>query len=308
MDKSISDNMALETFDDMDSSGYLNSEESDAQLDFGGLFSSKFTNIVPINSSNSGPAEIYTATRYGKRFVLKGLKEQYRNDPIYTLAMAKEFEIGLMLEHPNIRRTLSLETVEGLGKVIVLEYVDGCSLDELLEKGCMTVSSARHIAEQIAGALGYIHSKQIYHRDLKPSNILVMHHDNVVKLIDFSLSDSDQFIILKNPAGSKKYMAPELQNPAAKPTAVADIYSMGVVTGELASSVGDDLLAQAAEKCMNPNPDKRPQSMSQIKLPASSPSVMETVYNFLSSKTLTYVLGGICLLLVALIYYLQHNF
>ena len=306
MDKSISDNIVPDTTDNDDSSGYP--DVADSQLDFGGLFSSKFTNIMPIKSSHAGPAEIYTATRYGKRFVLKGLKEQYRNDPIYTLAMAKEFEIGLMLEHPNIRRTLSLETVEGLGKVIVLEYIDGCSLDELLEKGSLTVSSARYIAGQIADALGYIHSKQIYHRDLKPSNILVLHNENVVKLIDFNLSDSDQFIILKNPAGSKKYMAPELMNPEAKPTAVADIYSMGVVVGELASAVSDDLLAQAAEKCVNPDPNRRPQSISLIKLPASNPSLRETIYNFMASKTLTYVLSGICLLLTALIFYLKLNF
>ena len=122
-----------------ESSSYLGNIDADSQVDFSGLFSRQFSNVSPLYSSNHGPAEIYTATRYGKRYVLKGLKEQFRNDPIYELAFAKEFEIGISLEHPNIRRTISLENVEGVGKVIVLEYVDGCSLETLISNRDLTV-------------------------------------------------------------------------------------------------------------------------------------------------------------------------
>lgn len=305
MDKNTSNN--INQPDINESSSYLGSLAPDAQLDFSRLFSRQFSNIMPLYSSNHGPAEIYTATRYGKRSVLKGLKEQFREDPIYALALAKEFEIGISLDHPNIRRTLSLETVEGIGEVIVLEYVDGYSLETLISSGELTLYQARHIVEQTANAMAYLHSKQIFHRDLKPSNILVSHHGNVVKIIDFNLSDSDEFIVLKNPAGSRKYMAPEQQDPDARPSAVADIYSFGIVMGELAASTGDQELASVAAKCMNQSPGKRPQSLSQIKLPSSQPSAMQSVSNFLSSKTLTYIMLGICILLSAAIVYMLIN-
>ncbi|MDE6395042.1 MAG: serine/threonine protein kinase [Duncaniella sp.] len=292
-------NTGLTPPDSGDTSAYLDDGAADAQLDFGGLFSNRFTNVRPIYSSPNGATEIYTATRYGKRFVLKGLKEQYRNDPIYNLALAKEFDIGISLDHPNIRRTLGLETVEGIGRVIVLEYVDGTPLDTLLASGDLTVAEARSIATQTAGALGYVHAKQVYHRDLKPANILVAHQGNVVKIIDFNLSDSDEFVILKNPAGSRRYMAPEQQNLKARPSAVADIYSLGVILDELAAASGDDGLSAIAARCANPDPDRRPQSVDRIKLPASRPSAMQSLSSFLSSKTLTYVMLCVCAALAA---------
>ena len=286
--------------DDPDESEYLGSDEAvEAQLDFGGLFSSRFTNVMHLYTSPSGPTEIYTATRYGKRYVLKGLKEQFRNDPIYNLALAKEFEIGISLDHPNIRRTLGLESVDGIGKVIVLEYIDGQTLDSLMVSGSLSASRARAIAEQTAAALGYIHGKQVFHRDLKPSNIIVSHMGDVVKIIDFNLSDSEDFIILKNPAGSRKYMAPEQLSPGARPSAVADIYSFGVILGELAAVNGDEELSAAAEKCTDGNPARRPQSVASVRLPASHPSAVQTLSNFLSSRVLTYVMLCICLALAA---------
>lgn len=296
MDKGKIDN--IQQSGDNETSSYLGSIEMDTHLDYSGLFSSQFSNIMLFYSSNAGPAEIYSATRYGKRFILKGLKEQFRDDPIYALSLAKEFEIGISLDHPNIRRTLSLETVDGIGQVIVLEYVDGFSLESLIaSRDNLSVSLARRIVEQTADAMAYLHSKQIFHRDLKPANILVSHNGDVVKIIDFSLSDSDEFIVLKNPAGSRNYMAPEQLHPEAKPSAAADIYSLGVMMNELASVTGDSELADIAVKCSNPNPNKRPQSLAQIKLPSSQPSVMYSLTSILASKSLTYIMICICIAL-----------
>lgn len=283
------------------SSAYLTEEDKDAQLDFGELFTSRFSNIKLMYSSPSGPTEIYTATRYGRRYMLKGLKKQYLEDPIYNMGLVKEFEIGILLDHPNIRRTLSLEVVSGIGKVIVLEYIDGSSLESLMNAGELSLSSARTIVGQIAGALSYIHRKQIFHRDIKPSNIIISHQGNEVKLIDFNLSDSDEFIILKNPAGSLKYMAPEQLTASARPSAATDIYSLGVLMNELALLTGDEQLAHSAVKCMNHNPSKRPESISKIKFPAANPSFMQSLSAFMASRTLTYIMLGICLVLAAVI-------
>lgn len=206
------------------------------------------------------------------------------------MSLAKEFEIGIQFDHPNIRRTIGLETIKSLGRVIVLEYIDGSPLESLLASPSLTMSAARTIAAQIADALRYVHSKQVYHRDIKPANILVWHNGNVVKIIDFSLSDSEDFIILKNPSGSRRYMAPELSGPDVRPSAVADIYSFGVVIDELASATGDDQLAEAVKKCTDTNPDKRLQSLAYLRLPSPHPSVTERMERFLSSRVLTYML------------------
>lgn len=288
---------------DDESSEYLGLEGREKPLDFSGLFSNRFSNIVPLYRSADGPADIYSATRYGKRFVLKGLKEQFRDDPLYNLALSKEFEIGILLDHPNIRRTLSLEKVEGLGRVIVLEYVDGVSLADMLESGGLTVSSARNIVRQIADALGYLHSRQIFHRDLKPSNILVSRDADIVRLIDFNLSDSNEFVILKNPAGSRRYMAPELMKPDSRPTTAADIYSFGMVMKELASATGDSELAELADRCVKQDPDKRPRSVSALRIPSVN-SRLGILTRWLSSKTLTYILVFACIGLATLITYL----
>lgn len=282
--------------EDNDSSGYIDGggDELGSQMDFGNLFSNQFGNIRLFYESTSGPTQLYTATRFGKRFVLKCLKDQYRKEPIYNLWLAKEFEIGISLDHPNIRRTIGLEAVPGLGQTIVLEYVDGRSLKSLIEAGNINSATARAIAGQIADALGYIHSKQVYHRDLKPANILVSCQSNAVKIIDFNYSDSDEFVVLKNPAGSKRYMAPEQFEAKARPTAVADIYSFGMVMCELAAAAGDGDLAEMASKCMEPHPQKRPQSVSSISVPKPQSPLRYAISAFLSSKTLTYVLLALC--------------
>ena len=223
------------------------------------------------------------------------------------MALAKEFEIGIQLDHPNIRRTIGIETVDGIGKAIILEYIDGYPLNEIVAGGKLNMMDGRSIIGQIADALGYLHSKQVFHRDLKPSNILVSHLGNAVKVIDFNLSDSDEFIILKNPAGSRKYMAPEQLKAGAVPSAATDIYSLGVIMKELAAVTGDEELELIAERCTNQNAEKRPQSIPHIKLPAPQPSIAHSLSTFLSSKILTYVMVCICLALTMTIAHLLLN-
>lgn len=274
--------------------------DTQARPDFGPLLSSRFTNIALLYESSAGPAMLYTATRYGKRYVLKTLKRQYLNDPVYAVALAKEFEIGINLEHPNIRRTLAYEPNDTLGEVIVLEYVDARTLQEVLDAGKPSAGEAVAIARQIADALDYMHSKQILHRDLKPSNILITHRGNTVKLIDFSLSDSDTYVVLKNPAGSLRYVAPEVLRPGAKPTAAADIYSYGVVVGRLAAACGDALLDRIATLCTAAEPDRRPTAADILRMLDTRQRPWHKISRLLASKTLTYILTAVCAILAAI--------
>lgn len=291
---------------DLDSS--LHTDEESARLDFAGMFSNKFSNIGLLYSSTRGATEIHSATRYGKRYALKGLKKEHLDDPVHNMCMAKEFEIGIMLDHPNIRRTLGLENVDGLGKRIVLEYIDGVPLTDILSGGNISSEKAESIAVQIADAVGYMHSRQIFHRDLKPDNILVAHQGGNVKIIDLNLSDRDDYVVLKQPAGSRRYMAPEQSQPDAKPTAEADLYSLGVIIKELADASGSRRLSRAAALCMNQDPAKRWKGIRMIQGTDAEYGNEETwVERILDSKGLTYVLSGVCILLAGFIIYSNLN-
>lgn len=286
-----------------DSSEYKFSENEKANMNLGGLSSDRFANIQRIYTSPLNATEIYTATRYGKRYILKGISADFRNDPIKNIALKKEFDIGISLDHPNIRQTIGYENVDGLGKVIVLEFFDGNTLENYLKTKSLSIATARSVATQIASAMQYIHSKQILHRDMKPANILVSYQWAYVKLIDFNLSDSDSFVIFKNPAGSEKYMAPELKDGSAGTSQLTDIYSFGMIIKDLAEASGDSALMDIARRCTDPSPGKRPRAIDEIALPSPGRFAI-TLSRILFSKATTGLLCGIIIILLALIFYL----
>lgn len=225
---------------------------------------SKFSDLRELYVSKSGHARLFTASRYGKRYVLKCLKPDFMLTPVYRMALSKEFEIGLQLDHPNICRTISMEDIPELGQTIVMEYIDGKTLQQLIDENLLTRQLGEKIVSQTMDALDYIHSKQILHRDLKPSNIMITHNGQNVKVIDFSLSDSDAFDVLKQPAGSDGYIAPELFEKGAKATIQADIYSLGMIVNDIFGFTGDAKLRAIAQACMRHDPSQRPTSKQEI--------------------------------------------
>lgn len=233
---------------------------------------SGFSNIAEHYVSASGHTRLLTATRYGKQYILKGLKPDYLYTPVYRQALNKEFEIGLQLDHPNICRTIGMEHVPGYGTMIVLEHIDGDTLQDLISQGSLTAEMARKAASQLADALDYMHNKQIVHRDLKPSNIMITHNGHNVKLIDFSLSDGDVFTVLKLPAGTSGYMAPELYMEGAEASSVAaDVYSFGMVLKDMAAATGDRTLTGIAARCTRRNAAARPTDKAAIFAPPAPP-------------------------------------
>ena len=212
-----------------------------------------------IHSSESGWSETWLIDKDGRFRTLKALKPSFRGQARYESLLRKEYEIGYSLSHTAIREVYDFRNIPELGNCIEMEWVDGVTLAEFLSKGHPGKTILRKIALQLCDALSYLHSKQIVHRDLKPSNILITHNGNYVKLIDFGLSDADSWSILKGPAGTESYAAPELLagGPVDNRT---DIWSLGKVITLLLPAE-----RKIARKCMMENPMERFQDVDEVK-------------------------------------------
>lgn len=171
---------------------------------------------------------VVRARRDGQWWVLKYIKEEYASQPFFAQMLQKEYDILIRLRHPGINRPISIEDVEGLGTCIVMEHIEGVTLSEFRTDR----SGRRSLAFQIVEAVAYVHSCQVVHRDLKPANIMVTGNGHNVKIIDFGLADADNYAILKQPAGTPRYIAPE-QLTSSTPDVRNDVYSLGVILDEL---------------------------------------------------------------------------
>lgn len=188
-----------------------------------------FTNIEIIKNTEYNI--LAKAKRYGRRWMLKAIRAEEDKQTVFQQMLRKELEILMQMQHPNIVQATGMEYVETLGMCIVMEYVDGIQLDEWLNSPKSKENRFR-LAEELLKAVEYIHTSGTVHRDLKPSNIMVTRNGENIKLIDFGLADNDHIAILKQPAGTPKYMSPE-QAANSIPDIRNDIYSLGIILQQL---------------------------------------------------------------------------
>ena len=168
------------------------------------------------------------AKRNGKWWMLKGLLPEEADQPVFREMLRKEFELMSKLQHTSIIEASGMENIEGLGMCIVMEWVDGTTLDEYLQQQKPSKRERRKLFRLLLDAVSDMHLHGIVHRDLKPQNILVTRGGANVKLIDFGLADNDSFAVLKQPSGTPEYMSPE-QAKGGEPDVRNDIYSLGII-------------------------------------------------------------------------------
>jgi len=186
------------------------------------------------------------------RFVaLKILPPEKVVDPERKRRFVQEAKAASALNHPNIV-TIHDITQEGGTDFIVMEYVEGKTLDQRIGHRGLRLSDALRCAVQITDALAKAHSAGIVHRDLKPTNIMV-NEDGVVKILDFGLAKLTEQVQGDETAstatvdgegrpiteegvivGTVAYMSPE-QAEGKKVDARSDIFSLGSVLYEMAT-------------------------------------------------------------------------
>lgn len=144
-----------------------------------------------------------------------------------------EAQSAAALNHPNIATIHSIEEVDD-HVFIVMEYIDGKELKDIISSRLMKLDEALNVIIQIAEGLGKAHNKGIIHRDIKSSNIMLTKEGNA-KIMDFGLAKITGNSMLTQEGitmGTAAYMSPE-QAQGLSSTHLSDIWSLGVVTYEL---------------------------------------------------------------------------
>ena len=191
----------------------------------------QFQNITPIVTASQFNV-LASGERFGKRWLLKGLKPEYADKRLYIDLLSKEFDIAMRLHHPGIVGVVSIERINQLGLCIVEEWIDGVTLDQWITQP-HTPQEKLNTLQELLRAVAHCHALQIIHRDLKPTNIMITREGQHVKIIDFGLSDTDSYSSLKGAAGTAHYVAPEVLEAPNDIDARSDIYSLGKIMEDM---------------------------------------------------------------------------
>lgn len=257
---------------------------------------SRFGKYELLEHFAGGMADVYRAQDVvlGRAVAVKILKEEGAADAEVRARFLAEARTVAALEHENIIKVFDYGENDGR-PFMVMEFLPGEDLSSALRNGRGGDTANRlKLAEQVAFALEYVHSRGVVHRDIKPSNIRVI-APGMAKLIDFGIAKAPDATLKTRTGfavGTIYYMAPEqVRGEAGK---LADVYAFGLLLYELmvgeraippdsiervfykilnepldlvplrAAAVPAAIIA-LVERCTAKAPDRRPQSFTAIR-------------------------------------------
>ncbi len=200
--------------------------------------------VAPLGAGGMGEVYLARDTKLGRDVALKLLPPQFTADPDRVARFKREAQVLASLNHPHIGAIYGFEDTGNL-PALVLELVEGDTLEARIRGGALPIEEALAIAGQIADALDAAHRAGIVHRDLKPPNIKIT-PEGVVKVLDFGIakavapepSGSDRSTATSNATiagvilGTAAYMSPE-QARGQSVDKRTDIWAFGCVLFEM---------------------------------------------------------------------------
>jgi serine/threonine protein kinase/tetratricopeptide (TPR) repeat protein len=193
-----------------------------------------------------GMGEVFLAqdTLLNRRVAIKFLSPGKSTDIAAIKRLVREARAAARLDHPNICAIHEVRNDES-GNYIVMQYVEGESLDAILNRKRFEIAEVLSIGVQLANALTEAHAGNVVHRDIKPQNIMINTRAQV-KVLDFGLAKIEEAAksdlanastrsLLTNPnviIGTPPYMSPEHMQPEEMDSR-SDIFSVGIVLYEM---------------------------------------------------------------------------
>lgn len=181
--------------------------------------------------ASGGMGEIYLAEdlKLNRQVALKVLSDEFASEDVWKKQIINEARAAAKIEHQNIV-TIHEIIEEYQTPVIVMEYIQGKTLDEVLHDRNLPVEKIIDIIKQICSALERLHKNNIIHRDIKSSNIVIDDQGKVC-IIDFGLSNLPDVYsedVLSASSGTLGYLSPE-QVKGEPTTEQSDLFSLGVL-------------------------------------------------------------------------------
>lgn len=226
-----------------------------------------------------GMGAVYKAWQdsLGRRVAVKILPPKFGAEPEFAERFKAEARAMAKLNHTNIVGVYDFGMTPAGHLYLVMEWIEGRSLHDLIHKTNLPVRKATNLAMQLCEALSFAHGHGIIHRDIKPGNIMVNDADHV-KVADFGLARPSNLAEEDNPMGTPDYAAPEIYGGSVTDHRV-DIFAAGVVLYEmLAGRVPENprrpitLFAKVSPrwdeivaKAINRDPDKRYQDAGEFR-------------------------------------------
>jgi serine/threonine protein kinase len=191
---------------------------------------------------------------------MKVLLPDLAGNPELADRFMREIKVQASLDHPNIAALHTALRIENQ-LMMLMEYVEGITLDKLMEAGPVPIEKAADCIAQVLSALSYAHARGVVHRDLKPANMMIT-PSGIVKLMDFGIAKmtADRKLTQTgSTVGSLYYMSPEQIKGEVNLDPRSDLYSLGVslyevVTGARPFQGDSEYSIMAAHLQKNPPP------------------------------------------------------